>query len=175
MIEEGQTLGRYELQQLVGKGGMADVYRGYDTQSGRVVAVKIFKRQDEELLRRFVREARLMATLRHPHLMPIYSAGEARLNGMTQYYITMPYMEGTLRGRIHHGPLSLSDACRALTSIADALDYIHSQGIIHRDIKSSNVLLDSRGQCFLSDFGIARATTDATQLTQTGNVLGTVD
>src|SRR5436309_756230 len=92
------------------------------------------------------------------------------------YYIVMPFMEGgTLRARIRRSPLSLSQVCQALKEISLALDYIHQQGIIHRDIKSSNVLLDAQGHCYLADFGIARTSTDATQLTSTGNILGTVD
>jgi serine/threonine protein kinase len=173
---EGRTLDRYKLKQLIGKGGMADVYLGYDPRFERTVAVKVFRRDDEDLLRRFIREARLMANLRHASLMPIYDAGESVLDGLTQYYIVMPFMEnGTLRGRIRRQPpLSLQEISRYLTHIADALDYIHKRGIIHRDIKSSNVLLDTEGRCYLSDFGIARTATDAT-MTTTGGVLGTVD
>jgi serine/threonine protein kinase len=173
---EGKTLDRYELRQLTGRGGMADVYRAFDTVFGREVAVKVFKRDDDDLLRRFVREARLMASLHHPHLMPIYDTGEASIDGIVWYYIVMPFMTGgTLRARIRRGPLALSEACRILSDIADALDYVHQKGIIHRDIKSSNVLLDADGNCYLADFGIARTTSDATQLTSTGNVLGTAD
>lgn len=173
---DGKTLNRYELRYIIGKGGMADVYLAYDLRFQRSVAIKVFKRDDEELLRRFVREARLMASLRHSHLMPIYDAGESTLDGVPQYYIVMPYMEGgALRTRTKKAPLALSDACRYLSEIADALDYIHQRGIIHRDIKSSNVLLNAEDHSYLSDFGIARATSDATQLTTTGGVLGTVD
>lgn len=173
---EGKTLGRYELSQLVGRGGMADVYKGYDIHFDRVVAVKVFKREDEEMLRRFVREARLMASFQNEHLVRIYDAGQYQEDYDTRYYIVMPFMEGgTLRTRIRQSPLSLRECCRALNDIADALDYIHRQGIVHRDIKASNVLLDAQGKYYLSDFGIARTSTDATQLTTTGNVLGTAD
>src|SRR5260370_28904269 len=173
---EVKTLGRYELDQLVGKGGMADVYKGYDTHFDRTVAVKVFKREDEDMLRRFVREARLMASFHNEHLVPIYDAGQYLADYETRYYIVMPFMEGgTLRTRIRQSLLSLDEACLVLQDIADALDYIHQQGIVHRDIKASNVLLDGQGRYYLSDFGIARISTDATQLTITGNVLGTVD
>src|SRR5439155_2857191 len=173
---EGKTLGRYELDQVVGKGGMADVYKGYDSHFDRTVAVKVFKREDEDMLRRFVREARLMASFHNEHLVPIYDAGQYLADYETRYYIVMPFMEGgTLRTPIRQSPLCLDEACRVLKDIADALDYIHQQGIVHRDIKASNVLLDGQGRCYLSDFGIARISTDATQLTSTGNVLGTVD
>ncbi|HCP75225.1 MAG TPA: serine/threonine-protein kinase, partial [Ktedonobacter sp.] len=155
---------------------MADVYKGYDVHLDREVAVKVFKREDEEMLRRFVREARLMASFQNEHLVPIYDAGQYQEDYDTRYYIVMPFMEGgTLRTRIRQSPLSLEESCRALNDIADALDYIHRQGIVHRDIKASNVLLDAQGKYYLSDFGIARIATDATQLTTTGNVLGTVD
>src|SRR5437667_3125287 len=170
---EGKTLGRYELHALIGRGGMADVYEGYDPHFDRQVAVKVFKREDEEMLRRFIKEAHLMAKLRNEHLVRIYDSGESQIGNASSYYIVMPFMEGgTLRARIRRSPLSLTEACHYLKDIADALDYIHSQGIVHRDIKSSNVLLDAEGRCYLSDFGIARTSTDATQLTSTANVMG---
>jgi serine/threonine protein kinase len=173
---EGNTLDQYELDQLVGRGGMADVYTAFDTRFDRTVAVKVFKREEEDLLRRFTREARLMASLRNPHLVPIYDTGKSLVNNVPYYYIVMPYMQGgTLRARIRNAPMQLQDACGTLQDIADALDYIHTKGIIHRDIKSSNVLLDADGHSYLSDFGIARLTEESTQMTSTGNVLGTVD
>lgn len=98
---EGRTIDRYKLQQLVGRGGMADVYMAEDTQFARRVAIKVFQREDEDLLRRFVREARMMASLRNPHLIPVYDAGTHQLDGTDFYYIVMPMMEGnTLRNLI---------------------------------------------------------------------------
>jgi serine/threonine protein kinase len=173
---EGRTLDRYELERLLGRGGMADVYVAYDPHFERQVAIKVFKREDEDLLRRFVREAQFMASLSNTHLIPVFDAGVKRLDGINVYYIVMPLMEGgTLRTRIKRGPLPLKQVCTYAREIASALDYIHSQGIIHRDIKASNVLLDEDGRCYLSDFGIARAAGESTQLTTTGNVMGTVD
>jgi serine/threonine protein kinase len=173
---EGKTLNRYELRRLVGRGGMADVYVGYDLLREREVAVKVFKREEEQMLRRFIREAQLMESLNNPHLVPIYDSGSSLIGDTTWYYIVMPFMQGgTLRARIRRSPLSLSDTCIDLGDIANALDYIHGRGIVHRDIKASNVLLDAEGRCYLADFGIARINTDTTQLTSTGNVLGTVD
>jgi eukaryotic-like serine/threonine-protein kinase len=173
---EGKILDRYELRRVVGKGGMANVYEAQDLQMQRKVAVKVFKREDEEMLRRFIREARLMASLGHEHLVPIIDSGQCQLDGDTRYYIVMPFLEGgTLRARIRRSALSLPEACRTIRGIASALDYIHNQGIIHRDIKASNVLLDANGECYLTDFGIARIISDAAQLTRTGDVLGTVD
>src|SRR5579883_3495673 len=155
---------------------MANVYEAYDPVFHRVVAVKVFKREDEEMLQRFIREARVMARLHHPHLVEIYDTGEAPLDGVTRYYIVMPLLTGgTLRLRIRRSPLSLDEVCTCLSDIAGALDYIHRENIVHRDIKASNVLLNDEGRCYLTDFGIARITTEATQLTSTGNVLGTVD
>ena len=172
---EGRTIDRYKLQQLVGRGGMADVYMAEDTQFARRVAIKVFQREDEDLLRRFVREARMMASLRNPHLIPVYDAGTHQLDGTDFYYIVMPMMEGnTLRNLIQRAPLSLQTACRYMRDIADALDYIHRQGIVHRDIKASNVLLDEEGRCYLSDFGIARTTADSSHMTSTSSILGTV-
>jgi eukaryotic-like serine/threonine-protein kinase len=173
---EGKTLGRYELLQLTGRGGMADVYLGYDPNFDRDVAIKIFKREDEDLLRRFLREARLMASLSNTHLMPVYDTGTSILDGVPTYYIVMPFMRGgTLRDRIRNSPLPLNESCQYLRNIADALDYMHQHGIIHRDIKASNILLDDAGNCYLADFGIARASNESTQMTTTGSVLGTVD
>jgi serine/threonine protein kinase len=174
---EGRIFDHYELRSLLGRGGMADVYLGYDPRFERDIAVKVFKRgEDEDLLRRFIREARLMGSLHNTHLIPVYDTGEINIDGYLQYYIVMPYMSGgTLRERIRGKPLSLAETCRCLSDIADALDYIHGQGIIHRDIKSSNVLLDAEGRCYIADFGIARSSTQATQMTSTGSVLGTVD
>jgi serine/threonine protein kinase len=174
---EGRIFDHYELRSLLGRGGMADVYLGYDPRFERDIAVKVFKRgEDEDLLRRFIREARLMGSLQNSHLIPVFDTGMINLDGYSQYYIVMPYMPGgTLRDRIRGKPLSLPEVCRCLSDMADALDYIHSQGIIHRDIKSSNVLLDAEGRCYIADFGIARTSTQATQMTSTGSVLGTVD
>src|SRR5579885_2583964 len=143
---EGRTLNRYQLQRLIGHGGMADVYLGFDPRSQRDVAVKVFKREDEGMLRRFIREAKLMASLHNPYLMPVYDTGETMVDGLSRYYIVMPFMEGgTLRARIKRSRPSLKETCRYLREIASALDYMHQQGIIHRDIKSSNVLLNDEG------------------------------
>src|SRR6266700_6068985 len=87
---EGKTLGRYELQTLIGRGGMADVYKGYDPHFEREVAIKVFKREDEEMLRRFIREAHLMAALRNEHLLRIYDSDSSQIGDTTWYYIVMP-------------------------------------------------------------------------------------
>ncbi len=172
----GKTLDRYVLGQRVGKGGMADVYLGYDPHFQRAVAIKIFKHDNDEMLQRFMREAKIMAALRHPHLIPIYDTGESEVDGLTRYYIVMPFIDGgTLGTRIRHSPLSPEEASGYLLDIATALDYIHEHGIIHRDIKSTNVLLSTDDLCYISDLGVARVLHDVYTLTSTGNVLGTVD
>lgn len=172
----GKTLDRYVLGQRVGKGGMADVYLGYDPYFQRAVAIKIFKQDNDDMLQRFMREAKLMAALRHPHLMPIYDTGVSEVDGLTRYYIVMPFIDGgTLGMRIRHSALSPDEASGYLLDIATALDYIHQHGIIHRDIKSTNVLLSTDDLCYLSDLGVARLLNDVYTLTSTGNVLGTVD
>jgi serine/threonine protein kinase len=172
----GKTLDRYVLGQRVGKGGMADVYLGYDPYFQRAIAIKIFKQDNDGMLQRFMREARIMASLHHPHLMPIYDTGESEVDGLTRYYIVMPFIDGgTLGTRIRHSMLSVEDVSKYLLDIATALDYIHKHGIIHRDIKSTNVLLSTDDLCYLSDLGVARLVNDVYTFTSTGNVLGTVD
>jgi serine/threonine protein kinase len=172
----GKTLDRYVLGQRIGKGGMADVYLGYDPYFQRAVAIKIFKQDNDGMLQRFMREAKIMASLHHPHLMPIYDTGESEVDGLTRYYIVMPFVDGgTLGTRIRHSALSLDDVSKYLLDIATALDYIHAHGIIHRDIKSTNVLLSTDDLCYLSDLGVARLVNDVYTFTSTGNVLGTVD
>ena len=174
---EGKILGRYELTELIDRGGMAVVYKGIDLRSGIEYAIKALKRADELLVHRFEREAKIMLESSHPHLVPIYDYGSGLVGNNTWYYITMPILHGgTLRNYIHGLPLPLERVSAILNDIADALGYLHSKNIIHRDIKATNVLFDDAGWCYLSDFGIARINnSDLAQLTHTGIVLGTPD
>lgn len=168
----GQTLGQYEITGQVAKGGMATVYRARQKSIARDVAIKVLPRSlmhGENFLERFYREVEVIAALQHPHILPVYDFGE--FDDMP--YIVMAYMSGgTLSDNIMQGPMNLADAEVVVRQMADALDYAHSKGIIHRDFKPGNVLLDERGNTYLADFGLARITEADSQITGTG-MLGT--
>jgi len=167
--------GRYEIIARIGGGGMAVVYKAYDTLLHRYVAVKVLREQfvhDEEFIQRFLREARSAASLSHPNVVSIYDVGQDK----DTHYIVMEYIEGgTLNDIIkERAPLQPEEAVRIASQICDALDHAHQNGIIHRDIKPHNILLSSKnGRVKVTDFGIARAAT-ASGITQTGAVLGSV-
>jgi serine/threonine-protein kinase len=167
-----QTIGRYEIQQELGEGGMAVVYLAYDPNFERRVVVKVIKREfsaHPEFRARFSREARLIAKLEHEAIVPVYDFGEH--DG--QPFIVMRCMTGgTLTDRLANGPLSLPDAAGIVARIADALDHAHSRGIVHRDLKPANILFDERGKAYLSDFGIAKSAEATTKLTGTA-IIGT--
>ncbi len=167
-----EYLGPYELIAELGQGGMATVYRAYQRSTDRHVAIKVIHHtlaSDPTWLERFQREARLIARLEHPHILPVYDFdGRHR-----PPYIVMRYVSGgTLREVLQRKRLTLPDVIRLLEQIAAALDYAHRQGIIHRDVKPSNIIFDGDGNAFLSDFGVARFTTEAT-LTASGVAVGT--
>jgi len=173
----GQSLGRYHILEQLGEGGMATVYKAYDTRLERDVAVKIIRReafppeQLERILKRFERESKALARLTHPNIVPVIDYGE--YEGAP--YLVMPYLPGgTLKQRLGT-PMPWQEAVRLLLPIAQALDYAHEQNIIHRDIKPSNILLTGRGQPMLSDFGIAKIleSGDTATLTGTGVGVGT--
>lgn len=169
----GQRLGVYEITNVIGKGGMATVYRAHQTVLGRDVAVKVIQNMGSDPARygaRFVREARTVATLSHPHILPVYDFGqEADFS-----YLVMKLIEGgDLGGLIRQGPLPLDKAAKLLDQVASALDYAHQRGVVHRDIKPGNILLDDEGNAVLTDFSIAQITNDSTSLTQTGVIIGT--
>lgn len=171
----GSKLGQYELIEEVGRGGMAAVYRAYQASMDRFVAVKVIYRSiaaDARTLERFQREARLVARLEHPHILPVYDYDGAH----DPPYIVMRYLQsGTLKDVLEREKLPLSEVAQLFAQIAAALDYAHRQGVIHRDIKPSNIMIDREGNAFLTDFGIARAieTSDAQGLTGTGIAIGT--
>jgi beta-lactam-binding protein with PASTA domain/predicted Ser/Thr protein kinase len=162
--------GRYRLLRRVGSGGMADVWCAEDTQLGRRVALKILHErfaQDREFVERFRREASSAAGLQHPNVVNVFDRGE--FDGT--YYIAMEYVEGSsLKDLIARG-MSVGEAIEVTRQILTAARFAHSQGIIHRDFKPQNVLIDGEGRATVTDFGIARA--GASEITQTGSVMGT--
>jgi ligand-binding sensor domain-containing protein/tRNA A-37 threonylcarbamoyl transferase component Bud32 len=174
-LQPGQQLGPYQVISQIGKGGMATVYKAYHAAVDRYVAIKIISNQlagNAEFLKRFQQEARLIAKLEHPHILPIHDFGEAE--GVP--YMVMRYLEaGTLKERLKSNALTLAEIDRLFTQLADALQYAHENGVIHRDIKPSNVMLDKRGAVFLTDFGVAKMLEGSSSLTATGTVTGTPD
>src|SRR6266508_1750536 len=174
----GKQLGRYTIQEEIGRGGMARVYRAQDTQLKRTVAIKVLLPQlavDPEFAQRFEREAITAANLRHPNIVTIYDVGEQ--DGVR--YIAMEYVRGhTLHAIIEErGALGLGYAITIVGPVAAALDYAHRQGAVHRDIKPQNIMIDVDGRVLLTDFGIAQApeggSTGGERLTRTGIFMGT--
>jgi len=182
----GQKIGPYQVLEKIGQGGMATVYRGFHAELDRQVAIKILAGvlpTTPELVQRFQREARTIAALRHPHIVQVYDFGPL---GET-YYLAMEYVEGSdltaemRRRRDADRPFRRDEILHLLSRVADALDYAHTQGVIHRDVKPGNVLLTAAlqpgtlGQPILTDFGLATLRrTRATLITTIGqNVLGT--
>ena len=171
MVESvGKTIGPYRIRGRIGSGGMSTVYLGVDPKSGRPVAVKLmasFLLQDSKFTARFKREVDLLRTFDHPNIVPVLDYGEH--DGSP--YIVMPYMRlGTLQDRLQKGPLSMVEAARIIGAIAKALTYAHEHGVIHRDVKPSNFLLDDDGNIMLSDFGFASWQEASLTLTGSGMV-----
>jgi serine/threonine protein kinase len=166
-----ETLGgHFQLVRLLGRGGMSDVYEAVDARSSLVVAVKVVRSGDPEFVRRLAHEARALESFEHPGLVRLYDTGLAG----DQAYLVMEYVEGiTLAESLRHGPLAAKDAAALGVSLADALAYVHERGIVHRDVKPSNILISLGGEVKLGDFGIAQLH-DAATLTITGTMLGTV-
>jgi serine/threonine-protein kinase len=169
---EGTPFGRYQLIELLGRGGMGAVWRAHDTTIDRVVALKMLLphyAQDPDFDKRFRREARTAARLNDPHVVPIYDVGE--IDG--RLYVTMRLIDGVdLDTLLKSGPLKPERAVHIIEQIASALHTAHRAGLVHRDVKPSNILLADNDFAYLIDFGIARAADD-TALTSEGSTIGT--
>jgi WD40 repeat protein/tRNA A-37 threonylcarbamoyl transferase component Bud32 len=169
----GQMIGRFEIRSHLGAGGFGDVYRALDTLLKRDVALKlpragVFASASERV--RFLRESQAAAQLRHPNIVPTYDAG---LEG-EQFYIALAFIDGeSLQSRLEDGRPDFRQAAGIVISLAEALDYAHCQGIVHRDVKPANIMLDAKGEPLLMDFGLARLREAEDQLTHDGTVLGT--
>jgi serine/threonine-protein kinase len=166
--------GRYELEQLVGSGGMSNVFRAHDRLLERTVALKILHEQytrDDDYVERFRREARAVAQLTHPNIVTVIDRGEQ--DG--RQFIVFEFIDGdNLKDLVHRGPVPVRDAIGLALQVARALSFAHQRGIVHRDVKPQNVLLNDDGLAKVTDFGIARSL-DVGGVTQTGTVLGTSD
>jgi serine/threonine-protein kinase len=169
---EGLVFGRYRLVELLGRGGMGEVWRADDSLTGRVVALKLLLAQftdDEDFQRRFRLEARAAASLNEPHVVPIHGFGE--IDG--RLFVDMRLIEGRdLKSMLDEGPLAPERAVSIVEQVASALKAAHQIGLVHRDVKPSNVLVTEDGFAYLIDFGIARAA-DGTRVTSSGYMVGT--
>lgn len=177
----GQNLGRYQILELIGEGGMATVYKAYDTRLERNVAIKVIRReafppnQLTTILKRFEREAKSLGGLSHPNIVGVIDYGEHEGSP----YLVMVYLSGGTLKDLLGKPMPWRDAVRLLIPIAHALEYTHEHNIINRDVKPSNILMTERGQPLLSDFGLVKIFEDkdkgSTNLTSSGTGLGTPD
>jgi len=171
--------GRYRLDAKIGTGGMSDVYAATDELLTRDVAVKMMRpdlARDTTFLERFRREAQNAAKLNQPNIVAVYDTGETPESDGSVPYIVMERVHGeTLRGIIQeHGKMSLTDAAKVMSQVAEALHFSHEAGIIHRDIKPANIMITNTGAVKVMDFGIARALSDSSAaMTQTAAVIGT--
>ncbi|MGD2150964.1 MAG: protein kinase [Desulfobacterales bacterium] len=170
----GKQLGRYQIVDQLGAGGMATVFKAYQPRMDRYVALKVLPRhfsKNTDFIHRFSQEARLIAKLEHPHILPVHDYGES--DGYT--YLVMRLVEGGSLSDLlkKHGKLELSKINSIISQTGGALDYAHKKGVIHRDFKPSNVLIDKFENCLLTDFGIAKMVEATSHLTHTGGILGT--
>ncbi len=170
--QHSRKISRYEVLREIGRGGMAIVYIALDPNFQREVAIKVLPReamQNAALYERFVREARTIASLEHPAIVPVHDFGEDQ----GQPFFVMRYLGGgSLSDRITKGPMSVSETAKVMERIGSALDAAHAKGIVHRDLKPQNILFDTNGEAYLGDFGIAQLSSVTSPLTGSG-VVGT--
>ncbi len=176
MLAPGSTFAGYEVESVVGAGGIGILYRAIQVRLGRPVALKLVEPEvarDPVVRERLRREARAVASLDHPNVVPLYEAGEE--DGTV--YIVTRWVEGTELGTLIHrdGPLEPGRAARVAAQIAAALEMAHEGGLVHRDVKPSNVILTSEDHVYLTDFGLAKRAETAPGLTRVDRMLGTVD
>src|SRR5574341_1538449 len=172
-LKVDENIGPYRLLEQIGEGGMGAVFKAYHPALDRYVALKIVHpafREDPTFIARFQREARLIARLEHPHIVPIYDYSE--YNKVA--YLVMKFIEGsTLKDRLARGSLNFYEILQVVDSVGSALAYAHSQGVLHRDIKPSNVLLGANCVMYLADFGLARITQAEASTLSAESTLGT--
>jgi serine/threonine protein kinase len=168
-----QNLGPYRILELIGRGGMAAIYKAYHPATDRLVAVKVLldhRAEDPQIVRRFEHEARVISGLEHSNIVPVYDFGR---DGEL-LYLVMRYMRaGTVNDLLKRDALTVADALIILNDVASALDYAHRQDIIHRDIKPNNILVDAGGRANLTDFGLAKVLSESFDLTRSGTAMGT--
>jgi serine/threonine protein kinase len=173
-LHNGSTIaGRYQIMEELGRGGMGVVYRAEDTKLKRTVALEFLPPElthIPEVKERFMREAQAAAALDHPNICTVYEFDQAEETS----FISMAYIEGqSLKKKIESGPLELDEALKITTQVAEGLQEAHKKGIVHRDIKSANIMVTEKGQAKIMDFGLAR-TTEGTLLTKEGTTMGTI-
>jgi len=172
-IQIGETIGPFVIVAKLGRGGMSTVYNAYETGLDREVALKVLPidlLEEPGFSERFEREARLIAKLEHPHIVPLYSYG---IDDGVPWMALRLVRGGHMGERMQREPLGRDSGLAYFTMVADALDHAHSLGVVHRDLKPQNVLLGERGELYLADFGISRLLQGRTTITSTGAVLGT--
>ena len=172
-LEKGASLGPYRIMNQIGEGGMAKVYKAFQANMERYVALKVLPANyadEAQFSRRFTQEARTIARLEHKNILPVYDFGEH--NGIT--YLVMRYLEGgTLKEILLQGRLTLHDTLEVMEQVCSALGYAHRQDVIHRDVKPANIMIDAEGAAYLTDFGIAKVVGKSSDLTATGAAIGT--
>jgi serine/threonine protein kinase/tetratricopeptide (TPR) repeat protein len=166
----GENVGSYRVIEKLGQGGMATVFKAYHPALDRFVAIKVLHpafKEDPHFIERFKREARVVAKLEHPNIVPVYDFAEHE----GQPYLVMKYIEGeTLKARLQRSPLLKNEAFKTIRAVGAALNYAHGKGVLHRDVKPSNIMLAADGEVFLTDFGLARMA-EAGASTLTGDML----